>query len=249
MMGSRESKSDSECDCCSECAALHNSYPMKRSDRRSRRLHSTSKGCKQVAYRSRSLFNRIVRDAPNFEDIACNRRTATNKYDVLCESQPDIPPNYTTSDGQVNFSPLSRFTAIGQVRKSSANPTTKSYQKWLPGVVSESDIFSQGASMCGDHNLFNCPISNRTPWFIFLPKVELNNSTPAGLTPLYFEKVNKDFLGHKCERCTTEQDVISLFEFEKLERECDAACSKRLPPTPKVRKARLIREIQPDTSA
>ena len=245
-MGGRESKSDSDCDCCSECAALHRSYPMNRSKFR---LMQPQRIGREFECRNRQFYNQFGNSFFNFVNPSGNLGTEANEYDVLNESASNISQNFAEKERKVDFSSLNKLSEVELGGRSCPSPILKSEQRWLPKAVGEKGDSSHGATLHGEGHLVYSTNPNRTPWLVFTPKVHSNawtNNTPSlaitDSTSPYLEGMSKGLLGHKCGRCTTEEDVISLFEFEKFERDCDDACKKAWPPIPKARKAKLIQE-------
>lgn len=259
-MGGRGSKSDSECDCCSECAALHEFHPTWVQRPRTRRLHPNANAHHQAGCRGHSLFNGPKNLRISLEDELSFPRPEANEYDLLVEKNTGIEANFPSLDVTVNLPSLQLSSSVGTPKQSSKLLTKKAKMRvqrpkfrWNSKTMSKRNVFFQGAIPCGDENPYKFHTPRQTSWPNYLRQGPSQPSTngeagvisSASVTDFpspRFEDTYRDFLPHECGRCVTERDMISLFEFERLERECDAACMKRLPPVPKVRRTRMIQQ-------
>ncbi|KAL5966415.1 hypothetical protein TSMEX_005790 [Taenia solium] len=257
-MGGRGSKSDSECDCCSECAALHEFHPTWVQKPRIRRLHPNAIAHHQAECSGYSLLNGPENLRINLEGELNSPSPEGNENDLLIGNNTEIETNFPSLDATVDLPSLTPSSPVGTPKQSSKSLATKAKMRvekpkfrWISKTMSKRNVFFQGATPCGDENPYKFHTPRQTPWPKYLrqglPQQRkssefgvISSASVTNFTFPCFEDTYKDFLPHNCGRCITEQDVLSLFEFERLERECDAACMKKLPPVPKARKTRMM---------
>ncbi|KAL5108848.1 hypothetical protein TcWFU_004442 [Taenia crassiceps] len=266
-MGGRGSKSDSECDCCSECAALHENHPTWVQKPRTRRLHPNANAHQLDGCRGDSFFNGPENLRINLEEELSFPSPQKNEYDLLIEKNTGIEANFSSLDATVDLPSLKASSPMGTPKQSSKlliektkTRVEKPKFRWNPKTLSKRNVFFQGATPCGDEDPHKFHTPRQTPWPNYLRQgvpLERTSSKPRitssalamDFTSPYFEDTYRGPLPHECGRCITEQDVMSLFEFESLERECDVACMERLPPVPKARKTRMIHHTPAEIAA
>ncbi|CDI98492.1 conserved hypothetical protein [Echinococcus multilocularis] len=265
-MGGRESKSDSECDCCPECAAQHRFHPTREQRYRTRRLRHNASLHQQAGCHGHSLFNNPENIRVNLADELSLPSPEANENDLLKEKETKIEENLSSSNATVDFPSLKSSSPVEMPKQCSELSTKQAkIQAERPKFqrtskqMNRRNVFFQGATPCGDENPYNSHTPRRTPWPTYLlqgvPQQHTSNevgvissTSVTDASSLCFEDSYRDFLPHECGRCITEQDMISLFEFEKLERECDAACMKRVPPMPKARRTKMIQWALAETT-
>ncbi|VDM32150.1 unnamed protein product [Hydatigera taeniaeformis] len=265
-MGGRESKSGSECDCCSECAALHQFHPTRVYKSSTRGLFPNPNAHQQANCCVHSPLDGSESLLITSEDTRCFPNPKANKYDLMVEQKVG---------NEENFSPF-KATDLPSLKPSIPIETPKqSFEvsikrqkmrvkkptfRWISKPMSTKNVFFQGATPCEDWSPYKSHTPIQTPWPTYLrqwadqqhPNGEvkiLSSTSVTESTSSEFEDMYRDFLPHECGKCITERDMMSLFEFEKLERECDVACVERLPPVPKARKIRMIQQTSEEMAA
>lgn len=222
-MGANESKScaDGGCDCCSECAAAHAvPFPLI-PDAHLPGDCGPSPACSEQ-HRGQSLTLETEPDLlRETSDQGDGKARLTNLEEDKTNPEDHVKPREKKCP-----------------RKKSKPAARSRLKEKLPSCKRSNILFFCKVPPTGESvNSPDVKKLKKVSWPFYMKRTKTPKQWKFRVEESFvsnhsaiLEHNYPEFLPHNCSACCTENDMISLFEFQKLEEKCNAMCGHEEPP-------------------